>query len=73
MAAVSTTPFTEKRVTFDVSCPRCAAPVSVDAQAVGGAAILISIDPCTACSYSLPLERWAVARTHARRLLRGEA
>lgn len=68
------TPFSERRVVFDVSCPRCSAPMPVDAEALAERkAILISIDPCTTCGYDLPLERWDAARAHARRLLGGGA
>ena len=58
---------------FTLSCPRCGAPIPVEAQAVASVAVLISIDPCPTCTYEMPLERWDLARAHARRLLRGEA
>ena len=57
---------------FTLSCPRCGTPMPVEARAVADVAVLISIDPCAACNYEMPLERWDLARAHARRLLRGE-
>lgn len=64
----------QQRVVFDVVCPRCTAPMPVDAEAVArGKAVLISIDPCAACGYDPPIEYWDAARAEARRLLRGEA
>ena len=73
MTEPMTTSVTTTRTVFTVACPRCAQPMPVNAAAIAGHAILISIDPCTACGSDLPLERWDAARAHARRLLRGEA